>query len=249
MEQLTIFFFHWSFHGPYLELFTKYNRYTMAPEVLKGSYTNQADLWSVGVIAAMLLSSQMPFFGHKRSQLVEQIMQGKFELKGKRWKRVSRQAKSFVSALLVVDPSERATAEEALQYHWLNRYFNMTTRNINKSVEDGKVEELDVNELDKVQGSLMRYAEYSKLRKVALMVVAHKSTSDEIGILRKAFQKYDKLHTGQVGYDQFKSAMCHAGMSDIDMKKIFDAVVSLCRYPTSIDTFLRIYILIFDSNV
>jgi serine/threonine protein kinase len=62
----------------------------MAPEVLKGSYTSQAgepsvanvsaqilnlltrrfrsvlDLWSVGVIAFMLLSSQMPFYGRKR---------------------------------------------------------------------------------------------------------------------------------------------------------------------------------------
>jgi len=40
--------------------------YTMAPEVLKGSYTSQADLWSIGVIAYMLLSSQMPFYGRKR---------------------------------------------------------------------------------------------------------------------------------------------------------------------------------------
>jgi calcium-dependent protein kinase len=207
----------------------------MAPEVLKGSYTQQADLWSVGVIAAMLLSSQMPFFGRKRSHIVEQIMLGEYEFKGKRWKRVSRQAKAFVSALLVVDPSKRATADEALQYHWLNRYFNMTTRNINKSVEDGKVKELDVNELDEVRGSLVRYAEYSKLRKVALMVIAHKSTSDEIGILRKVFQKLDKLRSGQVGYDQFKGALCQAGFSDNDMKKVFDAVVSVVIFVVPIE--------------
>ena len=29
--------------------------YTMAPQVLQGMYTSQADLWSVGVIAFMLL--------------------------------------------------------------------------------------------------------------------------------------------------------------------------------------------------
>lgn len=51
-------------------------RYTMAPEVLKGKYSEQADLWSVGVIAYMLMSSQMPFYGKKRSHIVEQIMAG-----------------------------------------------------------------------------------------------------------------------------------------------------------------------------
>lgn len=39
--------------------------YTMAPQVLQGIYTSKADLWSVGVICFMLLSSQKPFY-HKR---------------------------------------------------------------------------------------------------------------------------------------------------------------------------------------
>jgi calcium-dependent protein kinase len=38
----------------------------MAPELLKGPYTEAVDVWSVGVIAFMLLSSSMPFFGRDR---------------------------------------------------------------------------------------------------------------------------------------------------------------------------------------
>ena len=101
----------------------------MAPEVLKGKYSKEADLWSVGVIAYMLMSSQMPFYGKKRRHIVEQIMQGQFEFKGRRWKRLSRQAKEFIKDLLVVDPEDRMTADEALRAAWLNRRFQATVRN------------------------------------------------------------------------------------------------------------------------
>jgi calcium-dependent protein kinase len=189
----------------------------MAPEVLTGSYTKQADLWSIGVIAAMLLSSQVPFFGQNRSELVEQIMKGEFDFKGRRWRNISRQAKAFVSDLLVVDPNDRASAEESLRSPWLNRYYNMTVRKITPMNNS--------NDLLQVQDSMMRFVGYSKLRKVALMVIAHKSTSHEIGILRKIFQKYDTLRTGQVEYAQFNAAVSSAGFSQDDIRKIFDAVV------------------------
>lgn len=180
--------------------------YTMAPEVLKGSYTEQADLWSVGVIAYMLMSSQMPFYGRKRNHIIEQIMAGyvvrteiicygshspntllchrTYTFKGRRWKRISRAGKAFVEDLLIVDPAERATAEEALKATWLNRRFAATVRN--------PVEQ----EITNAKSSLLKYAHYTKLQKMALMVVAHKSTSEEIGILRKIFQQYDVKSEG-----------------------------------------------------
>ena len=40
--------------------------YTMSPQVLEGNYTNKADVWAVGVLAYMLLSSQMPFYGNEK---------------------------------------------------------------------------------------------------------------------------------------------------------------------------------------
>jgi serine/threonine protein kinase len=189
--------------------------YTMAPEVIKGSYTKQADLWSVGVIAYMLMSSQMPFYGRKRSHIVEQIMQGKYEFKGRRWKRISQQGKAFIDDLLVVDPTERATAEEALRASWLNRRYAATVRTPH------------VDEMDRTKDSLVRFVDYSKLRKVALMVVAHKSTSAEIGILRKVFQEYDTTQDGKLNYEEFKAAITKAGYTEDEHRKIFDAVVRI----------------------
>jgi serine/threonine protein kinase len=158
--------------------------YTMAPEVIQGQYGKPADLWSVGVIAYMLMSSQMPFYGTKRREVVNRILVGKYDYKGRRWKRISEQGKAFVEDLLVLDPDDRSTADEALRASWLHRRHAATVRN----PQEG--------ELENVRRSLKRYVRYPKLRRLALMVIAHKSTTDEIGILRKVFQHYDTDRRG-----------------------------------------------------
>ena len=190
--------------------------YTMAPEVLKGSYTNEADVWSVGVIAYMLLSSQMPFYGRKRQHIVEQILGGKYDFRGRRWRKIGEPAKDFVRDLLVVDPNERLDAERASSCVWLNKRFTATTRGPKES------------EILQAKDSMARYAGYTKLKKMALMVIAHRSTCEEIGILRKVFQKYaSKDKGGCISYPEFKAAWKESGLPEEDTKAIFDAVVSL----------------------
>ena len=48
----------------------------MAPEVMKGLYGKEADLWSIGVITFMLLSSTMPFYGAKQKHVIKKILSG-----------------------------------------------------------------------------------------------------------------------------------------------------------------------------
>ena len=40
--------------------------YYMAPEVLRGDYSEEADMWSFGVVVFMLLSGRCPFGGKRR---------------------------------------------------------------------------------------------------------------------------------------------------------------------------------------
>lgn len=141
-------------------------------------------------------------------------MKGSFDFKGRRWKRLSAQSKEFVNSLLVVDPEDRCDADEALGSVWLNRRLTATVRNPHDE------------EIKNAKSSMVRYSGFSKLKKVALMVVAHKSSTSEIGILRKVFQKYDTKRDGQLSFEEFKAAMHDAGYGDDDYQRMFDAVVS-----------------------
>jgi Ca2+-binding EF-hand superfamily protein len=57
-------------------------------------------------------------------------------------------------------------------------------------------------------------------------VIAHKSTSDEIGILRKIFERYDTKRNGVISLDDFKAALQIYGYSDEELESMFNRVVS-----------------------
>lgn len=58
------------------------------------------------------------------------------------------------------------------------------------------------------------------------MVIAHKSSSEEIGILRKLFKKYDSRHDGSIWFEEFCEAMKGCGQSEEELHDVFDAMVS-----------------------
>jgi calcium-dependent protein kinase len=93
--------------------------YSMAPEVLDGDYTESADMWSLGVIAFMLLSGDLPFDGYDQASIADKVRVGKYKMRGSKWKKVSDEAKDFIAKLLVLDPTKRLTANKALKTPWL----------------------------------------------------------------------------------------------------------------------------------
>lgn len=180
--------------------------YTMAPEVMTGDYTSKADIWSVGVLAFMLLSSQMPFYGQSRKLVVEKILKCRYRMKSKAWKKVSAYAKGFVMELLQIDPDKRPSAEAALHHPWLRQALKDSECTSDEVVEN-------------IPATMCKFARYSSLKKLALMVVSHKSTSAEIGFIQKVFKRFESH--GEITFAEFKAALGEKGYGDAELEEMF----------------------------
>jgi calcium-dependent protein kinase len=96
--------------------------YYVAPEVLKKSYTEACDLWSLGVIVYMLLSGAPPFYGKNDEAIKSSIVHGEYSFPHELFRDVSEDAMAFVSCLLSYSIEYRYTAEQALTHPWLKTH-------------------------------------------------------------------------------------------------------------------------------
>lgn len=116
----------------------------------------------------------------------------------------------FVKRCLTYDPNQRPTAEEALKLAWMQKDYEELTPELDK--------------MDMVQAALLSFATYGTLKKLALMVIAHKSTSEEIGFLRKLFTKYDRLKNGVITFPEFRDALVEYNYSEEELEIMFRGI-------------------------
>ncbi|KAL3806920.1 hypothetical protein ACHAXA_005492 [Cyclostephanos tholiformis] len=88
--------------------------YYIAPEVLRGKYDKSCDLWSVGVVAYVLLCGYPPFNGDTTRRTYESVLRGRCDFHAEDWKNIGVDAMDFVRKLLDIDPGRRMTARQAL---------------------------------------------------------------------------------------------------------------------------------------
>jgi len=80
----------------------------MAPELANGvEYDCRVDVWSLGVIAHILLVGTAPFDGDDNDEIKNQILNKDLTLSGSSWCRVGKQATDFVRKCLVREVQDR----------------------------------------------------------------------------------------------------------------------------------------------
>ena len=122
--------------------------YYIAPEVLTGTYGPECDMWSIGVIAYILLVGCPPFHSSRVSKILHKIVNAPVRYDSDVWEKLSIEAFEFVSSVLVKDPKERLTPSQGLKHAWI-RQKSSCDHEIKPSVIANLVKHQQVDSLKK----------------------------------------------------------------------------------------------------
>uniref|UniRef100_A0A8C6NPC9 Protein kinase domain-containing protein n=1 Tax=Nothobranchius furzeri TaxID=105023 RepID=A0A8C6NPC9_NOTFU len=106
-----------------------------APEVHRHDLvTTATDMWSVGVMAYVLLSGLNPFVAESTTKMIENISTCEYVFDAEAFKDISLEAMDFIDRLLVKDRKLRMTAHEALEHPWLKMKIEQVSNSAIKTL-------------------------------------------------------------------------------------------------------------------
>jgi len=187
--------------------------YYIAPEVLNHNYGKECDVWSLGVMAYIILSGIPPFNGGSDSEIMSAIKAGKFNFNNAVWKGISQGAKDFISSLLTYDPKKRPTAAACINHQWI------VANSVMKCDEAAAGHALD---------NLIHFHSHTTIKAATLTFIGSQLvTKDEREEMARVFKKLDLNGDGRLSKDEIKDGyMLHYGrlISDKEVDVMFDAV-------------------------
>jgi len=99
--------------------------HTMAPEMMTGKGCLASDVWSLGVVAYMMLCGSSPW-GHTEAETRRYICSGRPVYRAD-FHKLTPRARHFVQSLLNPNPVARPTAKEMLEHPWLSSFSKPTS--------------------------------------------------------------------------------------------------------------------------
>jgi len=173
----------------------------ISPDVLSGNYTKSCDLWSAGVILYVLLSGYAPFFGHNDAAIQHRIRNCEYNFRQSEWSYVSDSAKGLIRGLLVLNPTERLTVEDALSHPWILQADEQSEAPLYINVS-----------------SLRSFAGLRKFQKAVMLYIASQCSDGEIIQLKQAFLKLDKNKDGSLSLDELEEGL--SGLAGLHRNEI-----------------------------
>uniref|UniRef100_A0A453AY96 Protein kinase domain-containing protein n=1 Tax=Aegilops tauschii subsp. strangulata TaxID=200361 RepID=A0A453AY96_AEGTS len=185
--------------------------YYVAPEVLHRSYGTEGDMWSIGVIAYILLCGSRPFWARTESGIFRAVLKAEPSFDEAPWPTLSAEAKDFVKRLLNKDYRKRMTASQALSHPWI------------RDAQQVKIP------LDMIIYKLIRaYISSSSLRKSALRALAKTLTANQLFYLKEQFELLGPNKSGFISLQNLKSALVKNSTDAMKDSRVIDFVNTVC---------------------
>ncbi|KAE8813141.1 putative disease resistance RPP13-like protein 2 [Hordeum vulgare] len=162
--------------------------YYVAPEVLHRSYSEEADIWSIGVITYILLCGSRPFWAPTESGIFRSVLENVPNLDDSPWPSVSAEAKDFVKICLNKDYRKRMSAVQALTHPWL---------------QDDQTQ-IPLDRL--IYRFIKKYLHVTLLKRLALKALSKALKDSELLYLRLQFELLEPTD-GVVSIDNFRTAL------------------------------------------
>jgi len=205
--------------------------YYVAPEVIDASqgYGRKCDLWSLGVVVYMMLVGSPPFDGGEDEDLPTMwasIKKGVYT-----WPEevgVTEEAKDLVSKLLVVDPSKRASASQALSHPWILRALGHLPAQdedqgagSNLNLED--VRKNGVARWSRLLSRMGKARNMNALKRQALLAIGYNLDRLSIRSMRETFRALDVEGHGRIRARDLKAAMLRYNIPEEAVQSVFES--------------------------
>ena len=185
--------------------------YYVAPEILKGDYTEKCDIWSAGVILYILLSGDPPFNRPSDSVIYNKISKMKFSFPEKKWKDISKEAKDLIIHMMAPE-NERYTAKQVLEHPWFKNATSIPLSSLNFNPD-----------------LFIDYVKGPQIKKISLSFIASRLDENEIKNLNKIFEAFDNCKDGQISLEELKKGLLQISpnkFTDNDCKTLFNMIDS-----------------------
>ena len=190
--------------------------YYIAPEVLKKHYNEKCDVWSCGVIMYILLSARPPFGGDDDNDIMERVAIGKYDLESPPFNSLSKSSLDLIQKLLTMDPSQRISAEEALNHPWFKEFKSQELYN--------RITDRDT--MKNLINNLKNYRRTSVIQETALAYLVHNfpQIKDVVNSC-KLFNQIDKSGDGIITKEELLKGLSEKYKSDTleqDVEEIYN---------------------------